>query len=345
MPAVLFSETELPVGRTVNSRDFCGANREALAESDPDRIEVERFLEEVRIDSYPDLPERVCSVLAIPWPRYAGEFRPRGATVAFEREPLLPPPGGGRFCYLVTPEKGSRRLTADESWVEAMVEAWPQIRNAFGKWEMANAYWDGQLRDGVSLLLEGPFRVDEECARPRPAGALLGRRAARETPKTKVPLDRASVSARRLKKALDASADWSVVVGSVRRNALRVGDIDIVALVDERDLGPFLARMEELGFSGGDRIQSGTFEGLPAQVWLAHRPEELGAMVFAFTGDRLFEIAMRRKAMGWGLLLDQYGVWMRDTDELVFQSPYEEDIFAFLDVPYHRPEDRNLLLR
>lgn len=345
MPAVLFSETELPVGRTIDSHEFCGANRAALAASDRDRIEVEAFLDEVRRESYPDLPERVCSILTIPWPRYAGEFRPRGAAAAVEREPLLPPPGGARFCYLVTPEKGARRLTADESWVDAMVEAWPEIRGEFDKWGMANAYWDGQIRDGVSLLLEGPFRVDEECAGAPTPSAIMGERAPRETPKARVPLRRAAASAERLRRLVDGAADWSLVVGSIRRKLPEVGDIDIVALVDVRDLPSFRDEMSHLGFSGGDRVRRGAFEGLPAQVWLAHRPEELGAMVFAFTGDKLFEIAMRRKALGWGLSVDQYGVWMRDTGELVFQSPHEEDFFSFLDVPYHAPEDRSLLRR
>lgn len=163
MPTVFHTQAELPLGEIFDTRDFCDANRGALLTSSRDRREAETFLEEVRKESYPQAPERVCSILTIPWARYQGEFLPRGKGAAFQRERLAVPKLPGLRCYFVTPLPGFKALTSSEEWVDELVDRWREIRGTFEKWEIANAYWDGMVRDGVSILIEGPVRIDEEC--------------------------------------------------------------------------------------------------------------------------------------------------------------------------------------
>lgn len=157
--------------------------------------------------------------------------------------------------------------------------------------------------------------------------------------KRPIPLERAEGIARRIEREIRPLVDFSQVVGSVRRKVPQVGDIELVVL--PKDLDEFLEYTAGRGFSGGESIQRGTVEGIPFEFYIAGAPEEIGAMVFAWTGDKLFEIAMRSKAKRWGLRLDQRAIWQGGTDEIIFQSPYEEHFFEFLDVRYHSPEERN----
>lgn len=165
MPTVFHTQAKFPQGEVFDTRDFCEANRNALLAARRDRAEAEGFLEEVRRESYPEAPERVCSILTVPWARYHGEYLPRGRGAAFRRERVAVPRVAGLRCYLVTPLPGFRGLTSSEEWVDELVDRWREVGGTFEKWEIANAYWEGLLRDGVSVLIEGPVRVDEECPR------------------------------------------------------------------------------------------------------------------------------------------------------------------------------------
>lgn len=52
---------------------------------------------------------------------------------------------------------------------------------------------------------------------------------------------------------------------------------------------------------------------------------------------------MRMKAKKRGLKLNQYGIWKGEKP--VLQSEDERDFFKFLDVRYHKPEERSLAAR
>ncbi len=85
-----------------------------------------------------------------------------------------------------------------------------------------------------------------------------------------------------------------------------------------------------------------TVQGVKIEIYIAHSKKELGAMMFMYTGDQQFNIAMRNKAKGMGYLLNQYGIWTRDKKKALLQSEDEKDFFDFLKVPYHTPEERSL---
>jgi DNA polymerase (family 10) len=110
-----------------------------------------------------------------------------------------------------------------------------------------------------------------------------------------------------------------------------------------RDLGRFLAWVEEVGFSGGDRIRRKVVDGVKVELFIAHHEKELGALVFHTTGDWQWNVAMRAIAIRKGLRLNQYGLWKGA--KAVLQSPDEREFFKALGVRYHDPEERSFASR
>jgi len=164
--------------------------------------------------------------------------------------------------------------------------------------------------------------------------------AAVKTKRASVPLAKAKRLAKRVCRSLRPVVEFSMIAGSVRRNRPKVSDIELVVLPG--NLGEFLTYVGEIGFDGGERIQRGMIDGVKIELYIAHHSDELGSMLFMYTGDKIFEIAMRSIAKRRGLKLDQYGIWAGpDFENLYFQSPYEEDFFEFLGVEYHTPEERS----
>jgi hypothetical protein len=136
-------------------------------------------------------------------------------------------------------------------------------------------------------------------------------------------------------------SEFIMPVGSVRRQVPVVGDIEFVVL--PRNLPEMLEILGEEGFHGGDRKQVGTVRKMPIEIYIAHESKELGSLVFMYTGDFVFAIAMRMKAKKRGLKLNQYGIWRGA--KAVLQSDDEVDFFKFLGVRYHEPEERSLARR
>jgi len=76
---------------------------------------------------------------------------------------------------------------------------------------------------------------------------------------------------------------------------------------------------------------------------VAHKPEELGALMLTYTGDLLFNIILRNQAKRMGYKLNQYGILKGR--QYAFQSPDEREFFDFLGMEYHTPEERSLMRR
>lgn len=166
----------------------------------------------------------------------------------------------------------------------------------------------------------------------------LGRRV-----KKTVPLATADQLAEIILNQLRPLCEVAIVAGSVRRRKPEVGDIEFVVL--PKDLSQFLKFLSLHNFKGGDRIQKGSLHlghgrDLTVEVYIAHDPKELGAMLFMYTGDFQHNIAMRSIAKRQGWKLDQYGIWDAATGEPLLQSPDERDFYDFLGVKWHDPEDR-----
>jgi DNA polymerase IV (family X) len=169
----------------------------------------------------------------------------------------------------------------------------------------------------------------------------MGASRQRRVKPNKMKLAQAQRLAARIEKTLAPYSDFIMVVGSVRREASTVGDIELVVL--PKDLEEFLGTLQEEGFHGGTRKQVGSVRGMTVEIYLAHDPKEIGGLVFMYTGDFQFNIAMRRKAKRRGLKLNQYGIWKGSKP--VLQSDDEVDFFEFLDVRYHEPQERSLAAR
>jgi len=164
--------------------------------------------------------------------------------------------------------------------------------------------------------------------------------------KVRVPHAKAERIAEKLLRDIKPLAEFALIAGSVRRRTLEVADIEIVVL--PKDLGKFVRTVEDMGFvEGGDRIRRGAAGGLKAELYIAHRPKELGAMVLMYTGDYIFNMAMRGKALRMGFHLDQYGLYTetKKGKRYVFQSEEEGDFFDKLHMEWHEPEQRSLAWR
>lgn len=158
----------------------------------------------------------------------------------------------------------------------------------------------------------------------------------------RMPLARARELAQRLRRKIAPYAVFAEIAGSIRRRKPTVGDIELVVLPKMRvmfDIGT----LWDLGFVGGDRIQRKVDRnGVKYEIYIAHKPEELGAMLLTYTGDFAFNIALRGIAKRQGWLLNQYGLFDAKSGEVILQSPYEEDFFGALGVDYHTPEERSI---
>lgn len=164
--------------------------------------------------------------------------------------------------------------------------------------------------------------------------------------KRRIPLKKAESQAEKFYVKLEPYCDFIMLVGSIRRRRPEVGDIEFVAL--PRNLEEFMNILGEMGFLGGSRKV--TFvprrkDLVKVEVYIARKPEEVGAMVFTYTGDWLFNVAMRSIAKRRGWKLDQYGIQDVATGDWILQSPFEEDFFGALGVDYHDPIDRSFAHR
>lgn len=130
-------------------------------------------------------------------------------------------------------------------------------------------------------------------------------------------------------------------VGSLRRGCDTCGDIDIlvtgadVSLLEAFTRYPLVERV--LGH--GDTKSSALLQG-GYQVDVRLVPQESrGAALQYFTGSKAHNIALRDRAIGLGLKLNEYGVFRADDDRCVAGAT-EEDVYAALGLAWVPPELR-----
>ena len=197
-------------------------------------------------------------------------------------------------------------------------------------------------------------------------------KAAAKTPAKKAPKDRgparpyadvkkvAEKVVRRLKNNAEAllpraclatnsvRASRIVVAGSIRRKKKTVHDIDLLAttknpskLMEVFASMPDVKRVLAKGLSKTMLVlESGSLKGgiqvdlriIPAKSW--------GAALLYFTGDKLFNIKMRKRAIKLGFKLSEYGLFDRKSGERV-AGKTEKEIFDRLGIDYKKPELRN----
>lgn len=212
-------------------------------------------------------------------------------------------------------------------------------------WDVHWRIFDEYAADGVSFIMgdpgDGAFVTVTPPRDVRLDGAGYGLGQRRE--KARIPLERAERTADRVMKELAPLVKFALVAGSIRRRELEIGDVEVVVL--PKDVRKFVEALKRMGFTeGGDRIRKGVRDGQKVEIYIAHHADELGAMVQMYTGDFIFNTALRTKALRAGYHLDQYGLFVygKRGKRYVFQSPDEEDIFAKLKMEWHEPEQRSL---
>ncbi len=144
------------------------------------------------------------------------------------------------------------------------------------------------------------------------------------------------------------------MVGSYRRKAKDMGDIDILIKEDPKfNLSNFINYLQDTGYiieilaSGKNKFMGicKLSADLPARridILVAEPTYYYFALLY-FTGSYNFNIYMRRIALQKGLSLSEYGFKDLKTQKLMDTSESiksEEDIFNYLEIPYVMPDKR-----
>lgn len=183
-------------------------------------------------------------------------------------------------------------------------------------------------------------------------------------------LDSARAIAGRFVELIAPKCEQVLIVGSIRRKRPEVGDIDIVAIprtaydVEEswftserREVNLLAERLNELVREGaikprvkkdgktmvGERVAMLEYEGFPVDIYYA-TTETWGGLVLVRTGSVEHNIVLTRRAIekGWKLHADGTGVWDARVGGKRVDDGSEPGIFAVLDLPYRKPEDREV---
>ncbi len=160
----------------------------------------------------------------------------------------------------------------------------------------------------------------------------------------RTPISTAMPIAKRLVDALKELEGVSEVAycGSLRRHSETIGDIDItVAGTMPQPVMGFVAdhhlATEVIGH-GETKTSVLTREGLQIDVRVV-APEEFGAATLYFTGSKAHNIALRQRAIDRGMLLNEYGLFDNETDEVIARET-EAEIYRALEMQFVPPTVR-----
>jgi len=154
----------------------------------------------------------------------------------------------------------------------------------------------------------------------------------------RAPIAQALPIARRLVEKLEElpQVERAQYCGSLRRFRETVGDIDI--LVASTDAPPIMEaftgmpEVSEVLAKGETKSSVLTSSGIQVDLRVV-KPEQFGAAIMYFTGSKAHNIKLRQRAIGRGWLLNEYGLSVTDTGE-VLASKTEEEIYAKLELPF-----------
>lgn len=169
--------------------------------------------------------------------------------------------------------------------------------------------------------------------------------------KTRRPVSEVRPFVQQLHKEMPNSHYW-VILGSWRRNAPEIGDLDIMVITDSGTFEDFRFPGSFLEERRGERIAQGTYylhdgpSGQPKDLpidaihmdFWACKPNEVGAFSMFMTGPKLLNIEQRAWAQKLGWTLSQYGLLDRDGKQIDIGT--ERDIYTRLGLPYMEPEAR-----
>lgn len=127
--------------------------------------------------------------------------------------------------------------------------------------------------------------------------------------------------------------------GSLRRFSETIGDVDILVAAERSE--PIMDRFTELAVvrdvlaHGVTKSSVLTQSGLQVDLRVVE-PDQYGAALVYFTGSKDHNISLRQRAIERGLLLNEYGLFDSETEE-VLVSRTEEEIYAGLGLPFIPP--------
>lgn len=161
----------------------------------------------------------------------------------------------------------------------------------------------------------------------------------------KIPLIAAQQVGRRLVASLRELPQAKRVeqAGSVRRGKAAIGDLDI--LVASTDPGPVAARFQTLPeveevLIRGDTRSSVRLKNQQQADLRVLSPATFGAGLHYFTGSKLHNVEIRKRAGLMGLKVSDKGVFTRGDEELIDGCVEEEAVFHHLGLPWIPPELR-----
>jgi len=145
-----------------------------------------------------------------------------------------------------------------------------------------------------------------------------------------------------INKLMEGYDRWDIV-GSYRRGAPDFKDIDIIVECDKNEFSNLLPRLKkdenyEHTMAGPDIIR-GKYKGYLFDITRVE-PGEYGPYLLYRTGSKDFNLRMRGLAKAKGLMLNEHGLFKRDTKELITNGS-EKEIMNALGMEYVEPQNRN----
>lgn len=131
------------------------------------------------------------------------------------------------------------------------------------------------------------------------------------------------------------------IVGSLRRHAATVKDIDFLIVDDSNKSEQIYNNLETANvkiLSSGNKKILLTYNDKRIDIFFTSSKDLIPAMLH-FTGSKIFNIRMRQKAKELGYTLNQYGLFTSDGKKVKIKN--EKDIFKLLDMKYKKPDERD----
>lgn len=130
------------------------------------------------------------------------------------------------------------------------------------------------------------------------------------------------------------------VAGSIRRHEKNPQDIDIVLIPKNREkLEEFLSnKLSAKYMQGGEFESTWRFKGVKVELYYTNE-KEFGAELLSYSGKKGSNIGLRLVAKRKGLKLTNHGLFNAKTGRRI-AGKTEKEIYAALDRPYKKPEDR-----
>lgn len=131
-----------------------------------------------------------------------------------------------------------------------------------------------------------------------------------------------------------------ILVGSLRRKAEKIGDIDLLIIGDFSDV--ILSKLNESKevkiLSAGNKSIMLIYKKHRVDLFFTAKNSAVPALLH-YTGSKIFNIRMRTQAKSLGYKLNQYGLFDKNGVSIKVYS--EKDIFKKLNMEYKKPEERD----